>query len=436
MNFQNAVLVDGVRSPFSRGGRGMLVATRLDEVAARVIRTLMERNPKVSPWMVEDVGMGNVMGLAELQNIGANTAARLAGLPSEVCSFDSNRQCGSSMETLHRVAQSVMVGATECGIALGVERMGRQLGGGGGSRWEKNRVTEFNQSRLKQTDEQRDMAPDHKEMFSVPFPDYILDSPPLQSMTQTAQNVAEIYGLAREDLDEFAVQSHKKTAAAYDAGIYNDEIVPFEVETPVFDDEGKWLSDEHGEMVLFDRDECLRPDTNIEKLSTLKAVGGIVSYGDQEVRITAGNSCPTNDGITAALIMSEDRAKELGLEPLARIVGMGVAGVKPQVMGLGPVPATKKALKHAGIDADKIDRVEFNEAFAAQVIPSCKELGIPLDRVNVNGGSIAIGHPLGATGARLVSTVAHELRRSGKKYGLATQCIGAGMGISTIIESM
>jgi acetyl-CoA acetyltransferase family protein len=386
--------------------------------------------------MVEDIGMGNVMGLAELQNIGANTAARLAGLPSEVCSFDSNRQCGSSMETLHRVAQSIMVGATDCGIALGVERMGRSLGGGGGSRWEKNRVTEFNSKRLQQTEEQRNMPPDHDEMFSVKFPDYILDSPPLQSMTQTAQNVAEVYGLAREELDEFAVTSHKKTAAAYDAGIYNDEIVPFEVETPVFDDEGKWLSDEHGEMVLFDRDECLRADTNIEKLATLKGIGGLVSYGDQEIRITAGNSCPTNDGVTAALLMSEDKAKELGLEPLARIAGMGVGGVKPQVMGLGPVPATKKALRHAGIDADKIDRVEFNEAFAAQVIPSCKELGIPLEKVNVNGGSIAIGHPLGATGARLVSTVAHELRRSGKKYGLATQCIGAGMGISTIIESM
>ncbi len=436
MKFQNAVLVDGVRSPFSRGGRGMLVATRLDEVAARVLRTLMERNPKVSPRLVEDIGMGNVMGLAELQNIGANTAARLAGLPAEVCSFDSNRQCGSSMETLHRVAQSIMVGASECGIALGVERMGRTLGGGGGARWEKNRVTEFNSARLQQTEEQRNMSPDHGEYFSVPFPDYILDSPPLQSMTQTAQNVAEIYNLTREELDEFSVQSHKTCAAAYEKGAYRDEIVPFEVETPVFDAEGKWLDQEHGEMVLFDRDECLRPDTNIEKLATLKGIGGLVSYGNQEIRITAGNSCPTNDGVTAALLMSEERARELGLEPLARIVGMGVAGVKPQVMGLGPIPATKKALKHAGIDAGDIDRVEFNEAFAAQVIPSCKELGIPLERVNVNGGSIAIGHPLGATGARLVSTVAHELRRSGKRYGLATQCIGAGMGISTVIEAL
>jgi acetyl-CoA acetyltransferase family protein len=165
-------------------------------------------------------------------------------------------------------------------------------------------------------------------------------------------------------------------------------------------------------------------------------VAGIQSFGGKEILITAGNSCPTNDGISAALLMSQEKALALGLEPLARVVGFGVAGVKPQLMGIGPIPATKKALKNAGITADQIDRVEFNEAFAAQVIPSCKDLGIPLEKVNVNGGSLAIGHPLGATGARIVSTVAREVRRSGKRYGLATQCIGAGMGISTIVEAL
>jgi acetyl-CoA acetyltransferase family protein len=280
------------------------------------------------------------------------------------------------------------------------------------------------------------MAPDHSQNFSVPFPDYILDAPAITSMTQTAQNVAEVYGLSREEMDQFSVESHKKVAAAYDKGIYKDEIIPLEVETPVFDDQGNWLPDEHGKTITFEQDECLRRGTNIEGLSQLKPVGGIKSFGNTDLRITAGNSCPTNDGISAALLMSEDKARELGLTPLARIVGMGVGGVKPQVMGLGPIPATNKALRHAGLTADQIDRVEFNEAFAAQVIPSCRELGISMDRVNVNGGSIAIGHPLGATGARLVSTVAHELRRSGKRYGLATQCIGVGMGISTIIEAM
>ena len=435
MELKNVVLVDGVRSAFARGGRGVLVATRMDDAGATVLRALMERNPKVTPEMIEDIGLGNVLGVAELAGIGANVVARLAGLPAEVCSFDSNRQCGSSMETLHRVAQSIMVGATECGIALGIERMGRSLAGGG-DRAERNRVTEFNRKRLEQTEAQRNMALDHDENFSVPFPDYILDSTPVVGMPQTAQNVAEVYGLTREAMDEFAVESHRKCAAAYESGIYADEIIPLEVETPVFDDEGKWLPDEHGEMITFDRDQGLRPGTNMETLGQLKPIAGLQSFGDQEIRITAGNSCPTNDGISAALLMSEEKALALGLEPLARIIGFGVAGVKPQVMGLGPVPATKKALKHAGIGADKIDRVEFNEAFAAQVIPSCQELGIPLDKVNVNGGSLAIGHPLGATGARLVPTVGHELRRSGKRYGLATQCIGAGMGISTIIEAL
>jgi acetyl-CoA acetyltransferase family protein len=434
VELRNVVLVDGVRSAFGRGGRGSLVATRLDNAGATVLRSLMERNPKVDPWLVEDIGLGNVMGAGELILIGANNVAHLAGLPAEVCSFDTNRQCGSSMETLHRVAQSIMVGATDCGIALGIERMGRSLAGGPSG--PKTRVTEFNKKLPQMNDMQRNMAPDHDKNFSVPFPDFILDAPAITSMTQTAQNVAEVYGLTREEMDQFAVDSHRKTAAAYDKGIYKDEVIPLEIETPVFDDQGAWLPDEHGKQIIFDRDECVRPGTNMETLGQLKPVGGIQSFGGSEVRITAGNSCPTNDGISAALLMSEDKARELGLQPLARIVGMGVAGVKPQLMGLGPIPSTRKALRHSGIEAGQIDRVEFNEAFAAQVIPSCRELGISMDRVNVNGGSIAIGHPLGATGARLVSTVAHELRRSGKRYGLATQCIGVGMGISTIIEAM
>ena len=433
---KNVVLVDGARSAFARGGRGAMVATRIDEAAVTVLRALLERNPKVKPTMVEDIGLGNVGGAPEIAGIGANVVARLAGLPSEVCSFDSNRQCGSSMETLHRVAQSIMVGATECGIALGIERMGRTLGGGGGPRPERNRVTEFNQKRLEQTTEQRDMAYDHGDYFSQKFPDYILDSTPLVSMTQTAQNVAEIYDLSREEMDQYAVDSHRRTGEAYDAGIYKDEIIPLDVELPVFDDEGKWLPDEHGKRITLEQDEGLRRGTNMEALAGLKTVAGIKSYADKELRITAGNSCPTNDGVSVALLMSEAMASRLGLEPIARIVGFGVGGVKPQVMGLGPVPATHKALKHAGITAGDIDRVEFNEAFAAQVIPSCKELGIPLDRVNVNGGSLAIGHPLGATGARLVATVAREVQRSGKKYGLATQCSGAGMGTSTIVEAI
>ena len=253
-------------------------------------------------------------------------------------------------------------------------------------------------------------------------------------MLQTAQNVSEVYNLSRADLDEFAVPSHLKAHDAYEAGRFRDEIIALEVENPVFDSDGNWVPDEHGEMITFDRDECIRPNTNFESLMNLKPIAGVISYGDREIVITPGNSSPTNDGVSAVLIMSEEKALELVLEPLARIIGFGVAGVKQQLMGLGPIPATKKALKHAGLTMDQIDRVEFNEAFAAQVIPSQSELGIPDEKLNVNGGALAIGHPLGATGGRLVLSLAHELRRSNLTYGVATQCIGAGMGITTVLQ--
>jgi acetyl-CoA acetyltransferase family protein len=433
MQLKNVVLVDGARSPFGRGGRGKLVATRLDDIGAQLIRTVLERNPKVKPSMIEDIGMGNVAQSGEF--IGLGHVARLAGLPMETPSFTSQRQCGSSMETLQRVAGQIAVGAIDCGMSMGFERMGRTLGGGGG-RGSAN-FTRVNQpKRVQISKDQHDLPPDYSEWFNQPIPDFILDSPYGQSMTQTAQNVAEMYGLTRKELDEFAVRSHAKYGKALEAGFYKGEIIPLEVEDPVYDDQGNWVPDEKGKMITLSHDEGYRPSTNFETLSNLKPVAGIISYGNKDLCVTAGNSCPTNDGVTAAIMMSEDKARELGLEPLARIVGFGVAGVKPQVMGVGPVPSTKKALKHAGISADQIDRVEFNEAFAHQVIPSLTELGIPEEKVNVNGGSLAIGHPLGATGTRLVLTVARELRNSGKRYGLGTQCIGAGMGITTIVENL
>ena len=431
MQLKSVVLVDGARSAFARGGRGKLVATRLDEAGAYILRALLDRNPRIDDAAIEDIGVGNVAGRGEFAYLG--NVQRIAGLPLEVCAFHSNRQCGSSMETLHRIAMAIMVGNIDCGVAMGIERMGRALVGGGAP---PTRITQLT-SRLAELNEvQRAPAHDHDEYFSVPFPDYILSSPWLQTMVQTAQNVAEVYGLTRDELDKYAVESHAKTHAAYEAGIYKEEVIPLEVEEPVFDDEGGWVEAERGPQVSFDRDEGLRPGTKLEKLAALKPIRGTRSYDDREIVITAGNSCPTNDGISAAILMSEEKARSLGLEPLARIAGFAVGGVKPQLMGLGPVVSSKKALRNAGIGADQIDRVEFNEAFAAQVIPSLRELGIPRDRVNVNGGSLAIGHPLGATGTRLVTTVAMELRRSNQRYGLATQCIGAGMGISTVVERL
>ncbi len=348
MKLRNAVIVDGVRSAFGRGGRGKLVATRLDEVGAKILRALLDRHPKVKDHMIEDVGLGNVSGQGEFVLLGS--VARLAGLPLEACSVNSNRRCGSSMETFQRIAMSIMVGATDCGVALGIERMGRGLGGG--RRAKPTRVTQMNPRLFQMNEVQKSMAYDHDETFSVPFPDYILNSPPLQSMVQTAQNAAECYGLTRQQLDAYSAESHRKCHAAYEAGIYKDEVIPLEVETPVFDDEGKWVEEETGALITFDRDECIRPDTTVEKLAALNPIKGVQSFGGKEILITAANSCPTNDGVTAALLMSEEKARELGLEPLARIVGIGVGGVKPQVMGLGPIPATKKALKHAGISSD------------------------------------------------------------------------------------
>jgi 3-oxo-5,6-didehydrosuberyl-CoA/3-oxoadipyl-CoA thiolase len=431
MQLRNVVLVDGARSAFARGGRGKLVATRLDDAGAHILRTLLDRNPKVTDSMIEDIGLGTLGGRAEFTYLG--NVQRLAGLPLEVCAFNSNRQCGSSMETMHRISMAIMIGNIDCGVAMGIERMGRALMAGGPPPTRVTRMT----SRISELNQiQRAPAADHDAYFSVPFPDYILKSPWLQSMIQTAQNVAEVYDLAREELDKYAVECHAKTHAAYEAGNYKEEVIPLEVEDPVFDDEGNWVEAETGPTITFDRDEGIRPGTKLEKLATLKPIPGTISYGNKEIVITPGNACPTNDGISAAILMSEEKALALGLEPLARILGFATGGVKPQLMGLGPVVSSKKAFKHAGITADQIERVEFNEAFAAQVIPSLRELGISQDVVNVNGGSLAIGHPLGATGARLVTTVAMELRRSNKRYGLATQCIGAGMGISTVLERL
>ncbi len=430
MQLKNVVLIDGVRSAFARGARGKLAATRLDDAGAQILRGLMNRNPKVADADVEDIGLGNVAGRSEFSYIG--TVQKLAGFPHEVCSFHSNRQCGSSMETLHRIALAIMVGDIDCGIAMGIERMGRAIGGGAGA----DRITAMNARIAEQSAVQTAPAHDHDRYFSQPFPDYVLTSPWIQPMPQTAQNVAEVYGLSRGELDDYAAASHARTDAAYKAGVYEDEVLPLEVEEPVFDDEKNLLLDEHGPLVTFDRDECIRPGTTAEKLAALPPLRGIKSYADEEVVITAGNSCPTNDGITAALLMSEEKAAGLGVDALARIRGIAVGGVKPQLMGLGPVVSSKKALAKAGVEATAIDRVEFNEAFSAQVIPSIRELGIGPEKVNVNGGSLAIGHPLGATGARLVLTVAKELRRSSTRFGLATQCIGAGMGISTVIERL
>jgi acetyl-CoA acetyltransferase family protein len=254
-------------------------------------------------------------------------------------------------------------------------------------------------------------------------------------MLQTAQNVAEAWNLGREELDRFAMESHGRADAAYKAGRYQEQIVPLKVRLPVFNAEGVPDFAQQGAEATFEKDDCIRLST-LEKLMSLEPVKGYVSYGERQLLITAGNSSPTNDGAAAVLLMSEQRAKELGLKPMARIRSMAVAGVKPQLMGVGTIPASTKALRRAGIKAKDVGLAEINEAFASQSIATVRDLGVNPEVVNVNGGAIAIGHPLGASGARLFVNLCHEMRRRGDvKYGLATMCIGAGMGIATVVEA-
>jgi len=406
----------------------------MDEAGATLVRMLFERNPKVKPSMIEEFGIANARRDIELAEL--SFVSRLAGLPIEVPGFYSDRHCASSMEVALRIAMAISLGQYECGIAFGAERMGRVMGAGGATPPPPTRVTGYNPKIFDHTPEQRNMPPDYADYFKTPIPDYLMDIKEMNNMVQTAQNVAEMYHQTREELDAFAMKSQHRLAAANDEGLYKDEVMPLEVEDPVFDDDGNWVQEEIGPKVILDRDESVRGNTTMEGLAKLKPVRGIKSYGGKELVITAGNSCPTNCGISVLLIMSEEKALKLRLEPLARFKAWGNAGVKQCLMGIGPVPSTVKALKMADLDASQIDRVEFNEAFACQVIASLKELPLKPENVNVNGGSIGIGHPIGATGARLLMTVAKELRRSGKKYGLATQCIGGGQGASTILEAL
>jgi len=315
-----------------------------------------------------------------------------------------------------------------------VERMGRGIPGVGD---DPNPISRANPKlRLLSADQKRP-DPRHDQYYSVPFQGYLLDSPADPSMPQTSQNVIEAWELSRAELDRFAMHSHLKAAEAYKNGRYRDQIVPLKIRMPVFDAEGKPDFSQTGAETVFDQDECIRANTTIEALAQLQPIKGVVSYGEREIRVTAGNSCPTNDGASAVLLMSEGRAKELGLKPLARIKSMAVAGTKPQLMGVGTIPASRKALRRAGITAKDIQLSEINEAFASQSIATVRELGLDPDGVNVNGGAIAIGHPLGASGARLIVGLAHEMRRRGDvKYGLATMCIGAGMGIATVLEAI
>jgi 3-oxoadipyl-CoA thiolase len=396
----DAVIIDALRTPIGRYA-GVLSPSRPDDLAARTIEVAVERNG-LDPATVDEVFMGCANQAGEDNRNVARMAGLIAGLPKEVPGVTVNRLCASGLEAVVQGARQIRLGEAELVLAGGVESMTRaplvtlkpERG-----------FPRGNAELVDTTIGWRFVNPRLAENYST------------DSMGETGENVAERYGISREDQDAFALESHRRAVAAAEAGRFDDEIVTVEVPQP------------KGDPVTIHADEGPRPDTSLERLAKLKPIfreGGTV---------TAGNSSQINDGAACVVVTSDERARELGREPLARIVTSASAGVDPAVMGVGPIPATKKALAQAGLEATDIDLVELNEAFASQVLASMRELGFDHDRLNVNGGAIAIGHPLGCSGARLVGTLAHELRRRGGRYGVATMCIGVGQGLAAVIEN-
>jgi 3-oxoadipyl-CoA thiolase len=397
----DAVIVDAVRTPVGRYS-GVLRDVRPDDLAAHVIRELIRRT-RIDPNLIEDVifGAGNQAG-EDNRNVG-RMALLLAGLPVAVAGQTVNRLCGSGMQAVASAAHAIKLGEGEAFIAGGVESMTRAplvMG---------KPQAAFPRGELMLHDTTlgwRFTNPKLAEMY------------PPYSMGETAENVAERFKISREDQDRFALLSHQRAVEATRAGRFKEEIVPVVIPTP------------SGDPLIVDTDEHPRPDTSMEKLATLRPV--FKTHGT----VTAGNSSGISDGASALLLTSTALAKQVGLPPIARVVASAVVGVDPSYMGLGPIPATRKVLQRTGLTIEDIDVMEINEAFAAQVLPCIHELKIPLDKLNPNGGAIAMGHPIGFSGARLVTTLVHELHRRKGRYGLATMCIGVGQGIALVVENL
>ncbi len=385
-----AVVLSAVRTPVGRYG-GALSGERPDDLAALVIAEAVKR-AGVDLGDIEDVYFGAANQAGEDNRNVARMAALLAGLPESVAGVTVNRLCASGLAAVVGASHAVVAGDGDLFVAGGVESMSRAPLVMGKP---EHAFPRGNQTVYDTTLGWRFPNPKMEEMF------------PLESMGETGENVAERYGVSREDQDAFALQSQQRWAAANEAGRFDDELVAV------------------GDVT---RDEHPRPDTNLEKLAALKPAFR------REGTITAGNSSGINDGAAALVIASEERAKQLGVEPLGAFAGGAVAGVDPRIMGIGPVPAVRKLLERTGIEVGDLDLVELNEAFASQSLVVIRELGLDLEKVNVNGGAIALGHPLGMSGARLVVTLLHELRRRGGRYGLATLCVGVGQGQAAVFE--
>jgi 3-oxoadipyl-CoA thiolase len=397
------VVVDGLRSPFGRYG-GALREVRPDDLAAHVIRALLARTG-VDPASIDDVILGAANQAGEDNRNVGRMAALLAEMPVDVAGQTVNRLCGSGMQAVIDAAHAITAGDGDLFVAGGTESMTRAP------------FVVAKPSAAFPRGEQTLFDTTLGWRFTNPR---LADAYYPYSMGETAENVVEKCGVSREDQDRFALESHRRWAAADAAGRFADEVIPIEV--PAARDA----------TATFDRDEHPRPDTTLEQLASLKPA----FKRDASGSVTAGNSSGINDGAAALLVTSEAKARELGLRPMARMLASAVAGVDPATMGLGPIPASRKALERAGLRPADLDLVELNEAFAAQALPCIRELGLDPETVNVNGGAIAIGHPLGASGARLVATLLHEMRRRGARHGLATMCIGVGQGIASVWESV
>ena len=394
-----AVIVDAVRTPIGRYG-GALAAVRPDDLAAIVIRAVVDRTG-IDPARVEDVILGCANQAGEDNRNVARMALLLAGLPVEVGGLTVNRLCGSGLQAVNSAAHAIAAGDGDVFIAGGIVSMTRSPY----AMLKPEAAYERGSRELVDTTlGWRFINPRMQELY-----------PPI-SLGETAEVVGDRWQVPREDQDAFALASQRRVVAAQEAGRFEDQIVPVTI------------PQRKGDPIVVDRDEHPRADSSTEALAKLRPAfreGGSV---------TAGNSSGINDGASALLLVEAETARSLGLRPMARVVATAVAGVDPSVMGIGPVPATRKALDRAGIGVADLDLVEMNEAFASQSVACARELGLDPAKLNVNGGAIALGHPLGMSGARLVTMLVHELRRTGGRYGLATMCIGVGQGIATVVE--
>jgi acetyl-CoA C-acetyltransferase len=395
-----AVIVATARSPIGRAAKGSLVDLRPDDMSTQIVKALMAKVPQVPASAIEDLIMGCGQPAGEAGFNVARVVSILAGLDTPGVTV--NRYCSSSLQTIRMAAHAIKSGEGDCFIAAGVEAVSRY--GSGASDTAPNPIFKPAGERT------RERAQGGAPVWSPPegLPDIYM------AMGQTAENVVQSEGVTRQEMDEFAALSQQRAVANVENGFWEHEISP--------------LTLPDGTIVT--KDDGPRPGTTVEGLSQLKPVFR------PDGQVTAGNACPLNDGAAAVLVMSDTKANELGVTPLARIISSGLSSLNPEIMGLGPIEASRQALKRAGMTIDDIDLVEINEAFAAQVIPSAKHLGISWDKLNVNGGSIALGHPFGMTGARIMTTLIHGLQEGDKQYGLETMCVGGGQGMAMIIERL